>query len=170
MRINGAKKAVMGLAVAGVVMMTGRPVFAETDTAGLSIGADVKAMCTIATNAIAFGDYDPIVANASANLDGAGAVRIACTKSVSPNIGLGLGANASGAVRRMTNGTDFLSYELFSNSSRTTVWGNASGSWLAAGAATSKAERSFDVYGRVAPGQDVSVGAYTDSVVATVNF
>ena len=36
--------------------------------------------------------------------------------------------------------------------------------------AASKAAANLTVYGRVAPGQDVAVGSYTDTVVATVNF
>ncbi|MFN7221590.1 MAG: spore coat protein U domain-containing protein [Burkholderiales bacterium] len=37
-------------------------------------------------------------------------------------------------------------------------------------AAPSIASRSYNVCAQIAPGQDVSVGSYTDTVVVTVTF
>jgi spore coat protein U-like protein len=37
-------------------------------------------------------------------------------------------------------------------------------------AAPSKAARTFTVYGQVPAGQDVGAAAYTDTVLATINF
>jgi spore coat protein U-like protein len=50
------------------------------------------------------------------------------------------------------------------------VWNTSGSGLLSPGAATSKAARSFTVYGRVAGNQDVPAGSYSDAVVATVNF
>jgi spore coat protein U-like protein len=120
---------------------------------------------------VAFGAYDPVVANASNNLDATGTVTVACTKGAPATIGLGLGSNASGATRRMSaGGSDFLTYELYQNAPRTTVWGNSGGGLLSTGAAPSKAARNFTVFGRVPSNQDIAAGNYTDTVVATVNF
>ena len=172
MRSNGAKRAVVGLVVAGFAAVAWSPLAnAATATANFAVGAAVPAKCTITTAGITFGDYDPVVANASANLDGSGTVSIACTKGSTASIGLNLGANASGSTRQMTDGsTGYLTYELFSDASRSTVWGNAAGSWVTPVAAPSKAARAFTVYGRIAANQDVPAGSYTDTVVATVNF
>jgi spore coat protein U-like protein len=127
--------------------------------------------CTISTAALAFGSYDPVVAHASANLDGSGTVIVACTKGAVATVGLGLGSNASGSTRRMTNGaSEFLTYELYQDAGRTTVWGNAGAGLYSPGAAPSKTARNFTVYGRVAANQDVVAGNYSDTVVATVNF
>jgi spore coat protein U-like protein len=169
MRINAAKKAFMSVAVAGAVAMAGASaVNAATATENLGVGASVSVKCTITTSAIAFGVYDPIVDNATTPLDGTGTVSIACTKGATASIGLGNGLNG---VRQMKDtGSNLLAYELYSNASWTTVWGNASGTWFTPVAAPSKAARPFTVYGRVASGQDVPAGAYTDTVVATVNF
>jgi spore coat protein U-like protein len=112
-----------------------------------------------------------VVANASANLDGTGTVIVACTKGASATVGLGLGLNASGSTRRMSNGgTEYLDYELYQDSGRTTVWGNSGAGLYSPGAAPSKAARNFTVYGRVTANQDVAAGSYSDTVVATVNF
>jgi spore coat protein U domain-containing protein, fimbrial subunit CupE1/2/3/6 len=143
---------------------------AATATANLSVTATVTTNCTISTVALAFGSYDPVVANAAANLDGTGTVVVACTKGATATIGLGNGGNFSGGARRMSNGTEFLTYEVYNEATRTTVWTNAVGGLLSTGAAPSKVARNFTVYGRVTSNQDVAAGNYTDTVVATVNF
>ena len=143
---------------------------AATATANLTVSATVTKNCTVSTAALAFGSYDPVVANASANLDGAGGVTVACTRGATASIALGSGSNASGSTRRMGDGSgNFLSYELFSDSGRSSVWNSGAGA-LSLTAAPSRAARDFTVYGRIAGNQDVPAGTYGDTVVATVNF
>jgi spore coat protein U-like protein len=172
MRANtflGWAAAVSGMAI--VAAGFSAPASAATATANLGVSATVTNNCTISTAALAFGSYDPVVANASTDLDGTGTVTVSCTKGASSTIGLGLGSNASGSTRRMTDGSsNYLTYELYSDAGRTTVWGNAGGALYNPGAAPSKAARNFTVYGRVTSNQDVPAGSYNDTVVATVNF
>ena len=150
--------------------IAGATVFASTATANLAVSATVANNCTITTNAVSFGAYDPIVAQASANLDTTGSVVIACTKGAVTTIGLDTGANASGAIRRLGSAGSFLTYELYQDSARATVWSNSGAGLLSIVAAPSKAARTYTVYGRVTGGQDVPAGTYTDTIVATVNF
>jgi spore coat protein U-like protein len=172
MRAKGVSK-IQGIAAAALVsgVLASGAASAASATANLAVSATVTNNCTISTLPLAFGAYDPVVANASADLDGTGTVVVACTKGTSPTIGLGLGANASGSVRRMKDPTtNFLSYELYLDSSRSTVWSDSGLGLLAPAAAPSKAARNFTVYGRVTGSQDVPAGSYNDTVVATVNF
>jgi len=158
-------------AVALVFAAFSAPASAATATANLSVSATVTNNCTISTAALAFGSYDPVVANASTNLDGTGTVSVACTKGTSATVGLGLGSNASGSTRRMSDGGgNFLTYELYQDSGHVTIWGNSGAGLLSPAAAPSKATRNFTVYGQVASNQDVTAGSYSDTVVATVNF
>lgn len=157
----------VALAFAGVGSATAT---AATATANLGVAATVTNNCTISTVALTFGSYDPVVANASANLDGTGTVVVACTKGATATIGLGNGGNYSGGARHMVDGSNFLSYELYHEAARTTVWTTTGGGLLSTGAAPSKAARNFTVYGSVASNQDVPAGNYSDTVVATVNF
>jgi spore coat protein U-like protein len=147
------------------------PAQAATATANLAVSASVTANCVITAGTLPFGAYDPVVANAAADLNGAGTFTVACTKNAaSVWIGMNTGANASGAQRRMKDaGTDYLNYELYSDAGRTTVWGNTQATGLAY-SSTGKAPATINVYGRVPQNQDVAVGAYTDTVVMTVNF
>jgi spore coat protein U-like protein len=172
MRANkflGLAATVSGMAI--VAAAFGPVASAATATANLGVSATVTNNCTISTAALAFGSYDPVVAHASANLDGTGTVTVACTKGATATIGLGLGSNPTGAVRRMKDaGTNYINYELYTDAGRSTVWTTSGAGLLATGAAPSKAARNFTVYGRVASNQDVPAGSYNDTVVATVNF
>jgi spore coat protein U-like protein len=156
---------------------------AQSATSDLAVSASVAANCTITTAPVAFGAYDPVVANATNPLNNNGSVTIACTKGSAPNVALGLGSHVSGTTRRMLGGTsgEFLTYELFQPPNTTpgtactypgtTVWGTSGANLFTPTAAGSKAARTYNVCGTVAGNQDVSVDAsYTDTVVATVNF
>jgi spore coat protein U-like protein len=164
------RSARVALMVGGLALGLAAPAFAQTATANLGVSATVAKNCSITTTAVAFGAYDPVVANATAALDGTGSVVVTCTKGAGTRIDLGLGANAAGAVRRMTGGGDILTNELYTTTARTTVWGAGASAGLTIPVAPSRAARTFTVFGRVPGGQDVTAASYADTVVATINF
>lgn len=149
---------------------------AATSTANLAVSATVTANCSIsATSALNFGAYDPVVANAASDLDGTGTISVTCTSGAPATITLGQGANAdtgstaAAPLRRMTDGsTNFISYSLYSDSSRTVIWGDDATVDVAT-TGTGAAE-AHTVYGRIASAQNVPAGSYSDTVVATVTF
>jgi spore coat protein U-like protein len=163
---------------AGTLALAASPLFAASSpSVGLSITASVTGKCIVSsTSAVAFGAYDPVTTNAStgADLDGTGSVGIKCTPGDGVSISLDSGANASGNQRRMQgpSSSAFMNYSLYTDSARTTAWGNGSNgaSVQTITASTSSSERTFTVYGRVPKGQDVNVGSFSDTVQATVNF
>lgn len=172
--ISRALRVAMGAAmVTGLVY--GGVVKAADATSNLSATADVINNCSISTSPIAFGNYDPAVANAAAALDATGTVTVTCTMGAAATVKLGQGSNAdtgstdAAPVRRLANGINFLSYQIYSDTGRITVWGNE---------ATSDVDHTgtgelanLTVYGRIAAGQVTApAGPYTDTVVATVTF
>jgi spore coat protein U-like protein len=172
-RLNGR---LLGLTAASALFMAASSVTnAGTATSNLSVTATVAANCTIATSPVAFGAYDPIVANATSPLDGSGTVTVTCTTGSAATITLGQGSNpAAGStdaapLRQMKDsGTHVLAYSLYQDSGRTTVWGNTSGTGVAdTGSGTAQ---NVTVYGAVAAGQNVPAASYSDTVVATVTF
>jgi spore coat protein U-like protein len=68
----------------------------------------------------------------------------------------------------MSNGTDVLKYDLYSDSGRTTVWGNTAGTGKTHTGTGSSTD--LTVYGTLPHGQNKSVGSYSDTVLATVTF
>jgi len=138
-----------------------------------NITASVAPKCTIGAFAIAFGAYDPFSATP---LDQTGTVSINCTKGTSGVISLNLGANASGSTRRMqdTGATgNYLTYEIYNNSTRTTVW-NTTNTVTLGPSASKDTALTATAYGRVTAGQDPQAGGggvnYQDTIVATVTF
>jgi spore coat protein U-like protein len=154
--------------VALALVALARPAHAGTNTSTLTVTANVIGICTIDPATLAFGNYD-----ATANVDVSTNITVRCTSGSSYWVGLGPGSNASGSARRMANGGNFLTYELYRDSNRTQVWDNADPApatpHLSAGNAGYSAYTT-PVYGRIPASQIVPIGAYTDSVVMTVNF
>jgi spore coat protein U-like protein len=162
------------IALAAALFMAQAPAFAGSSPTTFTVKAKVDANCTISATDLDFGSYDPLVANktVSAPLDAQTSVAVLCTKGSSPvTVGLNTGTHAT---RFMSNGTDSLQYELYSDVAGGTVWGNSGGALVTWGAFGSIASQgtgvSRTVYGRIPGGQDVSVGSYTDTITATVNF
>ena len=62
------------LAMAAAAHLGTARLSAASATASMPVSATVSDNCTITTNQVAFGSYDPIVAQASADLDATGAV------------------------------------------------------------------------------------------------
>jgi spore coat protein U domain-containing protein, fimbrial subunit CupE1/2/3/6 len=157
-----------------IVLLASAPAFAASATSSFSVSATVTNNCTITTAAINFGAYDPTVTNLSTPLDATGSVTITCTKGAVTTVGLSAGANganATGTTRAMKSGSDYLSYELYQDTGRATVWGNSGTGLFTPPVAPSKDLRTFTTYGRIPAGQDVPAGTtYTDTVTATVNF
>lgn len=166
------------LLVAATLPLACGSAFAATATANLAVSASVSKNCTISTTPLAFGAYDPVVANLTAALTGQGSVSVACSKgSTGLTVGLGNGLNFL-VSRRMTGpAADFLLYDLFQPTGVTPAtacpgtvpWGTGA-AVLTLTAAPSKAARPYLVCGSIPGGQDVAVDAYADTVVATVTF
>jgi len=158
-----------GLAVISIVAES--TLSGQQASSSLTVSATVSKNCTITTAPVNFGAYDPISANATAPLDGVGTITVTCTKGAEAKVGLGVGSNAQGTTRRMLGGTAaYLIYELYKDSSHTTVWGDTATTGLDIPAAPDRNPRNFTVYGRVTQAQDATVGSYIDTVLATVNF
>jgi spore coat protein U-like protein len=146
--------------------------YAATASANMPVTASIAANCTISASTLAFGAYDPIVTNAAANLDNTATLTTTCTTGSAPTITLDEGLNkAAGSTstapaRQLISGANVLAYSLYSDSGRTTVWANTG---VATPAASGTAQTNT-VYGRIPSGQNKPVGAYTDTIVATVTF
>jgi spore coat protein U-like protein len=119
----------------------------------------------VTATSLAFGNYT------LAQLDGSSTITATCTNGTTYTIGLDAGsfAGATTSTRRMTGPSAAgLSYSLFSDSGRTTNWGNVAGSWVS-GTGTGAAQ-VLTVFGRIPANQTALIGNYTDTVTVTVTF
>lgn len=166
------KKVLFGTLTLGFVLVAA-PAFAAT-TADVVISADVVSSCSITALPVAFGNYDALSATAN---NATGSVDVACSVGSNPKIWLGQGLNAGGGstdavpVRRMVNGTtNFLGYQLYQEGTFTNIWGATDLSSPAALTALDLDAVTSTIHGLIPANQLSTVGAYTDTVVATVNF
>jgi spore coat protein U-like protein len=125
-------------------------------------------ICSISTpTSVAFGTYDVY----GAFVDTTGTVRVGCILATNVTVDLSRGNAPSFNPRYMANGAEHLTYNLYLDAARTTIWGdNTGGSSHATPGTIFFAYVNITIYGRITAGQDVSAGSYTDSITATVNF
>jgi spore coat protein U-like protein len=169
--VNKLSKLALAL---GIALAVPSAAFAAT-TSHVAVSASVSNTCNIYDATLAFGTYDGLNTNAATNIDQTAALTYKCNNKTVPSIGLDTGANAAnhttGTTRAMSDGaSDFLGYELYTNTAHTTVWGNAIGSWFTQPAVPSNSLQTATIYGRIPSAQDAPTGSYTDSVLATINF
>lgn len=138
---------------------------AGSATANLGVTANIVATCSITTSPVAFGAYS------GAQIDATGTVTANCLNGTPWTIalGTGTGSGATTSTRKMTSGANTLGYALYSDSARTSNWGNSAGIDTLAGTGTGSSQ-SQTVYGRIPAGTVPAAGTYTDTVVATINF
>jgi spore coat protein U-like protein len=139
---------------------------AATATTTFAVTANVQATCLISATALTFGPYTGALVN------GTSTVSVTCTNGTTYNIGFnqGLGTGSTVTTRKMTGpGSAVLEYDLFSDSARSTNWGQTVGSDTIAGTGNGSTS-TLTVYGQVTSAQYVTPGAFTDTVTATVTY
>lgn len=151
-----------------ILALFGGEAHATTTTTPMVVQMTITASCTISSaSTLNFGSSGVI----AANVDQTSTVQVQCTNTTPYNIGLdaGTGSGATVAARKMTNGAATITYSLYSDSGRTTVWGSTIGTNTVS-ATGSGAAQSFTVYGRVPAQSTPAPAVYTDTVTVTVTY
>jgi spore coat protein U-like protein len=140
--------------------------------AGTLCGADAARgaiSCTITAVGVSFGTYNVFSASP---LDSTGSVSYVCVGIKASNtitIDLSRGG-ASTFARRMLKGAETLSYNLYLDAGRATVWGDGTTGTSHYGPVQPALSDTLTIFGRIPAGQDASAGAYSDTVIVTINF
>ena len=153
-------------------LLAAQPALAATASSTLDVSATVTSNCVVSTTALAFGDVD---VTSGSDVDGTGGLSVTCTSGTgwTATSDAGGSTGATLAVRKLSDGTNFLNYALYTDSARTTVWGDgttvgADGTFTGTGTGS---EQASTIYGRVPSGQtNLPAGAYTDTVNVTVTY
>jgi spore coat protein U-like protein len=144
---------------------TGGPITVTAPSVGVT--ASVVATCTVGTATdLDFGSVPGLLLTAT---DKTSLVRMTCTNRAAYQVGLNNGQNALGAVRRMSSGSGFVTYDLYRDNPRNLHWGNTLNSDTAVGTG-SGSEQTMTVYGRVPAQTAVRAGAYSDIITVTVTY
>lgn len=145
---------------------------AGSNSAALGVSVTVVRRCSVSATPLAFGNYDPVTANATTNLQASASVTVVCTKGSNPTVGLSAGSNAPGpvALRAMASEGNKLSYEIAKDAAFTQAWSDSGSELYKIGTVSSLNPINIPVHGRIPAGQNVPEGNYTDSVTVTVNF
>jgi spore coat protein U-like protein len=139
---------------------------ASTASATIAVSATVLSFCTVSAAALAFGNYQSAVVNATTT------VTATCTTGTTYNVGLdaGGGTGATVAARKMSlAGGNTLTYSLYQDSGHATVWGTTIGTNTVTGTGTGIAQ-PLTVYGQIPGAQYSAPGSYTDTVNVTLTY
>lgn len=136
--------------------------------------------CTFFTSGVAFGVYDGTLATPT---DSTGNATLRCTHvgggavKTSYTIALSRGASGSFVQRQLRAGNSALNYNLFTDATRTRVWGDGSaGSAIVAGTLLVNPgnfvinEAVHPIYGRIPAQQSADSGIYADQILVTLTF
>lgn len=122
------------------------------------------AQCIITALPVTFGVYQPFSAKP---VDGNGSIAIRCHAFGPYSIAI----NSSVTGRHMSRAGSQLSYQLYIDAARRTVWGDGTGgSAIVSGFCTGSCNNDHAVYGRIPPRQSVTPGTYMDSITVMVVF
>lgn len=146
---------------------------ASTMTTTFFVNANISPRCSsISSSGLDFATgYAPLSGQSAT---ATGSISVLCAKDtyyeISLDVGQGSGASY-GDGRVMTNGVDTLKYNIYTDASYSTVWGDGtSGSTVLTGTGDGSFQ-DYVIYGKIPESQtNASRGAYSDLVTATVSY
>jgi spore coat protein U-like protein len=153
----------LGLAIEGV-----GAAHAAVATQSFTVQITLVAQCifSTATANLDFGTNGVL----AADVDASTTMNVQCTNTTPYTIALdaGVGSGATVAARKMTNGAATVTYSLYKDAARSSLWGTA-GADLVSGTGNGSPQ-SYTVYGRTPAQATPAPGVYTDTVTATVTY
>jgi spore coat protein U-like protein len=164
------KLAVVSAVVAGSMGLSAAG-YAATASDNMAVSTTVTMSCTISAGELQFPGYDPTSESA---VDATATLTTTCTAGGAAVITLAQGANTgdgstdAAPIRRMIGAGGNLAYDLYSDSDRTTVWGNTTGT--GSSFTSSGSSDTATVYGRIPALQAVGAGSFADSVAVTLTY
>jgi spore coat protein U-like protein len=161
------KRRITVLLVLGVLPWTG--LYAQqTAQTTFRVSASVQAVCEITATDLSFGTY---TSQAGTPLLGTTLLRATCTPGSTYNVGLNEGTSPGATVnqRKMVAGSQALNYQLYSDSARSTIWGNTPGTDTVTGVGTGLVQ-DHTVFGSVPAAQVIPAGQYSDTITVRVYY
>ena len=141
-----------------------------TATAGMVVGIEIVAACTVSVADLDFGAY---ASNSKTPVQGQTTIQLRCgagaVAELSLDAGSGPGATTSNRRLEQDSGRSRLDYDLFQDPGRTIHWGNRSGVDTLEVVATG-AQQTVPIYGQIPAGQRALEGTYSDTITLRVQY
>jgi spore coat protein U-like protein len=128
--------------------------------------------CTVVAPSLAFGAYNPM---ATSPTNSTSSLTVRCQSNADASISyqmlLETGGSGTFSPRKMSN----LAYQLYSNASRTIIWGDGTAGTSAVSdsyhlEANAPVTRTYTIYGQIPALQRVSPNSYSDTVTIIVMY
>jgi spore coat protein U-like protein len=163
-----SRLAVPVLLLLGMMPWVGLNAQSQTVSTTFRVSARVEAVCEVTATDLAFGTY---TAQGGTPLQGTTLLRATCTPGSTYNVGLNEGTSPGATVnqRKMVSGSNNLNYQLYSDSARSTIWGNTTGTDTVTGLGTGLAV-DHTVFGAVPAAQVVPAGEYQDTITVRIYY
>ncbi|MDK1685189.1 MULTISPECIES: Csu type fimbrial protein [Acinetobacter Taxon 24] len=114
---------------------------------------------------VVFGNFDNLNSDKTASAQ----ISLQCPNRTTWKVSLNQGKYALGnSQRRMSNGRDYINYELYSDSSLSRVWGTTLDSMVQANGTNQV--QTINVYGKVPKQNFQSAGDYQDTITVTLTY
>jgi spore coat protein U-like protein len=149
---------------------------ASTVTGSLPVQMQITASCTIGATSLTFATTAG-TSLVSTQVTQTGSISVTCTNTAPYSIGLDNGQNASASQRRMINGANYLSYNIYVDAAHTNAWTTATSNsacttanscYLGTGNGSAQTVSVYGVVPTVATAP--TSGTYNDSVTITVTY
>ena len=155
--------------------------YAATSVSDMAVTANIGTNCTMSTTDLAFGTYDPIVANAALDLRATATVSTTCTSGATGVVTMTKGDHSLYCVindchRQLANAeeTGFLRYNIYTSASyyMSNIWNNDVEEMSSvAQVLGSGVSQDLTVYGEIPKNQkNAPAGSYTDTITVTLTY
>lgn len=142
--------------------------------------ANFNMTCTVASSSLTMNAYDVLAGTATTTPTGSITVSCTSTAGSAVTVNYTLALTSTPATRNLTSGSNTLTYNLYTDSGATVIWGNA-GTACTAGSNTnsgnficgsfsvpknSSAQQTKNYYAKIPGGSDVATGTYSENNIA----
>jgi spore coat protein U-like protein len=150
-----------------MVLLAAPAAQAATATGSFNVQVIIQETCIVtspSSTTLDFGTQTLLNTNVDAQTN----IGVQCTSGTDYDVSLDNGLNTS---RRMRQGAtaNYINYQLYTNSTRTTIWPTAAGTAPYPNIANGSAQ-TITVYGRIPVQTTPPAGTYTDTVAITVTY
>ncbi len=139
---------------------------------GLSILINANAAtCTVSNDGLNFGTYNPLGLTDTASTFN---VQVACTglsSNLSYDIKLSSGNSGNINTRKLLNGTEQLVYNIYTEASYTSIWGDGITGNAVVGTAVAPTDtKNHTGYAIIPHSQAITPGLYSDNITITLTY